>query len=371
MPDLAGILRAYGPQYVRRFGRTMPPSHRRAIDDMVRCRTGALGAHLYQCDHCDAEHYVYHSCRNRACPKCHGAQTLDWLAKRHGELLDVPYFHLVFTLPHTIHSLVRANQKALYAALMGAAAGSLTKLAGDPRHLGGTIGVLAVLHTWGRTLTFHPHVHCLVPGGALAPDRRHWIQADNGFFLPVRALSPIFRAMFLERAKQALPDIGWPNDLHRHKWVVYCVPAPRGPQAVLNYLGRYVHAGPIPDARIRTVKNDRVRFAYTDTRTAKAKTMVLPVIDFIARVLQHVLPRGFHKVRYYGLFAPANRHLLRAVQWLLAFLPSQALPSPNRPAARSPKPRPPKTDDALLCPRCHIGRLRLRLILRSDQLRPP
>jgi hypothetical protein len=190
MPEVADIFRLYGARYLERFGQSMLPSHRRALRDLCNCRTAALGGQLFVCDHCGREHYVYHSCRNRACPKCHGKETDDWLAARRQELLPVPYFHVVFTLPQELRDLVRQHQKTLYPILMQAAARALIKLAADPHYVGGLIGVLAALHTWSRTLTYHPHVHCLVPGGGLSADGQ-WRPAREGYLVPVRALSPM------------------------------------------------------------------------------------------------------------------------------------------------------------------------------------
>ena len=219
MPDVADIFRLHGAGYLDRFGQNMLPSHRRALRDLCNCRTAALGGQLYVCDHCGREHYVYHSCRNRACPKCHGRDTEAWLAARREELLPVPYFHVVFTLPQSLRDLVRQHQKAVYPILMQAAARALIKLSADPHYVGGLIGVLAVLHTWSRTLTYHPHVHCLVPGGGLTPDGQ-WRPARPNYLIPVKALSPIFRGIFLDLVTKALPDVAIPDSVRKQKWAV-------------------------------------------------------------------------------------------------------------------------------------------------------
>ncbi|MCK8604470.1 IS91 family transposase, partial [Desulfoferrobacter suflitae] len=198
MAELAGIFRLHGPQYLEKFEQRMPPSHTQALHDILECRTEALGGHVFECDECGELHYAYHSCQNRHCPECGSRDTAEWIERRREEILPVRYFHLVFTLPEELRQLVRSHQTALLNALCRAAADSLQKLADDPRHLGGRIGMLVVVHTWTRAMVYHPHVHCLVPGGALARDGSRWIDARRGFLVPVKALSPIFRAKFME-----------------------------------------------------------------------------------------------------------------------------------------------------------------------------
>jgi hypothetical protein len=349
MPGVADAVRRFGPTYLARHGAVMLPSHRRALRDLAACRTAALGGHVTQCDHCGAEHFVYHSCRNRSCPTCHGATTAAWLAAREAELLPVPYFHVVFTLPSELRAVVRAHQRPLLAALMSAAAESLQALAGDPRYVGGTLGILAVLHTWTRALVYHPHVHCLVPGGALAPDGT-WRPARAHFLVPVRALAAGFRARFLACVKPRCPDVVVPARLWRTPWVVYCKPTVQGSARVLQYLARYVHRVAITDARILRVDGEGVTFRYTDGRTHRWRTMTLAGDEFLRRFLQHVLPRGFHKVRYYGLWRPAaaaRRAQLRAQL-------DRSAPSPATPP-RVAEPR----ADAPRCPACARGVLRI------------
>ena len=207
MPEVADVFRCYGPAYQERFGADLLPSHRRAMDDIIHCRTEALGGHLLPCDHCGQEHYAYHSCRNRSCPKCHHHDTEVWLAERRQELLPVPYFHVVLTLPQELHELVRRHQKDLYDMLLRAAAQALIKLAMDPHDVGGLIGVLCVLHTWTRTLTYHPHVHCLVPAGGVSADRTEWRPARTSYLVPVHALAKLFRGLFLDLVRQERPDL--------------------------------------------------------------------------------------------------------------------------------------------------------------------
>lgn len=213
MAELADVFRRYGRQYLETFGAAVLPSHRRAIADIAACRTEALGGYLVQCDSCAAQDKAYRSCKNRACPKCHRNDTLHWLEKRTAELLPVMYFHVVFTLPKQLRRLVRQHQKTLYAVLMKAAAEALMKLAADPKYVGGKIGILAMLHTWTSAGIYHPHVHCLVPGGGITPDQSSWIYSRKNFLVPVKALSPIFRAKFLEMAQDALPCLQIPREV--------------------------------------------------------------------------------------------------------------------------------------------------------------
>ena len=205
MLEVADVFRRYGDAYLQRFGQQMLPSQRRAFYDILHCRTAAMGGHVYACDRCGHRQYAYHSCKNRSCPKCQGGDTELWLGQRRGELLAVPYFHVVFTLPKELHPLVRRHQKTLYGVLMKAAAGSLMKLAADPHYVGGRLGILAVLHTWTATLTYHPHAHLLVPAGGVSQDER-WVAARKDYLVPVKALSKVFRGMFLEMLHKALPQ---------------------------------------------------------------------------------------------------------------------------------------------------------------------
>lgn len=320
MPELANIFRRYGPEYIARFGKNILPSHRRALHDIVDCRTEALGGHVMKCGHCQALDYSYHSCKNRSCPKCHGNDTQRWLRKRRTELLDTVYFHVVFTLPAEMREIVRSHQEVLYSILMRAAAHALLKLAADPKYVGAKIGMLAVLHTWTNTLSFHPHCHFLVPGIGVHSDRKSWLSSRKNFLVPVKALSPIFRAKFMKMAQDALPFIQFPAAVWKKEWVVYAKPSVQGSDKVLQYLARYVHRIAITSNRIQAIENDQVTFRYKQRRQQKEnrqspwKTMTLPAIQFMARFLQHVLPQGLHKVRYYGIWSPANRDLLKQFQ---------------------------------------------------------
>lgn len=351
MPEVADIFRRYGGEYLQKFGDGILPSHRRAIEDIQDCRTSIMGGHVYTCDHCGRQQYAYHSCRNRSCPKCHAQDTRAWLAARRKELLPVPYFHVVFTIPDELRRLVRSHQKLLYSLLMKTAANALVKLAADARYVGGLVGVLAVLHTWTRMLVYHPHVHCLVPAGGVSADQR-WRPARKDYLVPVRALSRIFRGMFREGLANLLPEQKVPPQVWKKDWVVHCKPAVRGPQQVLNYLGRYVHRVAISNRGIVSLDDGRVTFRYQHVDDPAWKTMTLPAAEFIRRFLQHVLPAGVHKVRYYGLWSPARRGLLRQVQLLLADQTPPAAP-PEQETAPAGNDTPPSRN----CPCCGCGQL--------------
>jgi hypothetical protein len=313
MLEVADVFRLHGDAYLHKFGQAMPPSHRHALDDIRHCRTEVFGGHVYDCDHCGHRQYTYHSCKNRSCPKCQADETASWLEQRRQELLAVPYFHVVFTLPQELHPIVRHHQQMLYGVLMKTAAESLMKLAADPRYVGGRLGILAVLHTWTTTLTYHPHVHLLVPAGGVSEDGR-WVVARKDFLVPIQALSIVFRGMFLGTLRQALPQQHLPNSLWNKSWVVYCKPAVQGSEKVLRYLARYVHRTAFANSRLVRIEDGQVTFHYQDRRAGRWKTMTLPATEFIRRFLQHVLPRGIHKVRYYGFWNPCHRSLLRRIQ---------------------------------------------------------
>jgi hypothetical protein len=318
MPKMADILARYGGAYLAQYGQRMLPSHRRAIQDILRCRTEVMGGHVFRCDQCGHLHYAYHSCGNRNCPQCHHQQTEVWLQKRREELLPVPYFHVVFTVPHELRPLLRQRQAECYGLLMKAAAHALVKLAADPHYVGGRIGVLAVLHTWSRTLTYHPHVHCLVPGGGLDLETRQWRPARAGYLVPVKALGQIFRGLLKDLLGPAMQGYDIPESIWHRPWVVHCEPVVGDIDRVLNYLGRYMNRVAISNRRILSMDNGQVTFRYQDVGSRQWKCMTVGAEEFIRRFCQHVLPKGFHKVRYYGLWAPGYRSVLRRLQLLLA-----------------------------------------------------
>ena len=317
MVEVADVLRRYGSEYLHKFGDKMPSSHRRAFEDILRCRTPALGGHVFECDHCGRQQYAYHSCCNRSCPKCHKNDTEAWLQARQKELLPVPYYHVIFTLPHELGALARRHQKDVYGLLIQSAADSIVTLAADPHYVGGRVGVMAVLHTWGANLSYHPHVHCLVTGGGLSSDERTWRPARDDYLVPVRALSRLFRGLFLDRIRKHFKAIHLPESLWQKDWVVHCKPAVQGTHTVLNYLARYIHRVAITNSRIISADDGKVRFRYQDTNQAQTRTMTVSAEEFIRRFLQHVLPKGVHKVRYYGLWSPSHRKNLSKVQQIL------------------------------------------------------
>ena len=352
MLEVADVLRRYGGTYLDRFGDAVPRRHRRAMQDLLDCRTPSLGGHLYACDRCGHQRFSYHSCRNRSCPKCHGNDLEAWLQARRTELLPVRYFHVVFTLPQELRRIVRAHPRPLCGILMKAAAQALIKLAADPRYVGGQIGILAVLHTWSRTLGHHPHVHCLVPGGGVSPDGR-WIPSRPDFLVPVKALSRIFRGVFADLVRRACADIALPRSIWSQDWVVYAKPAVQGADRVLEYLGRYVHRVAITNSRIVSIDDGRVVFRYKRVGGSTWKTMALDAHEFIRRFLQHVLPAGLHKVRYYGLWAPSNRQRLRRIQDELA--KGDPAPPVRKRLAPSEQTRRSQPLEGQPCPHCGEG----------------
>jgi hypothetical protein len=319
MVELADIFRRYGPDYIDRFGHRMLPSHRRAIDDVVACRTEQMGGHLYCCENPDCEQivYAYHSCGNRSCPKCGQDKTQRWLEKQHHLLLPTYYFLLTFTLPCQLQAVARSNQKLIYNLLFKSSAQALKNLAKDSRFVGGDIGMMAGLHTWKRDLGYHPHVHFIVPGGGLSPNRCQWQPSRSDFFVPVKALSPIFRAKFRDGLKKTALFDAVPADVWQKDWVVHCKPVGNGTSA-LKYLAPYIYRAAITNNRIKKLENGQVTFSYKNTSTHQWETKTLAAFDFIHRFLQHVLPKGFVKIRYYGFMAPNSRNLIEVANSLLS-----------------------------------------------------
>ena len=323
--EVADIFRRYGGAYREKHGASMSVAQRRAMSAIEVCRTAALGGHLERCDECDHERNCFNSCRDRHCPKCQSLARAQWIQDRQSELLDVPYFHVVFTVPEEIAAIACQNKKVVYSILFHTTAETLTTIASDPQHLGAEIGFFAVLHSWGQNLLFHPHLHCVVPGGGPSPDGQRWISCPPNFFLPVRVLSHLFRRLFLESLQKAF-DSGKLQFLGRlepfrdrltfsrhlaalkeREWVVYAKPPFAGPQQVLDYVGRYTHRVAISNNRLLDIENDQVRFEWKDYRTGgQLKTMTLSADEFIRRFLLHVLPSGFQRIRYYGFLG--NRY---------------------------------------------------------------
>jgi hypothetical protein len=350
--ELAVLLRAYGADYRKKYADKLLPSHRQAMWAIEYCRTERLGGQVYGCPTCQQFQYSYHSCRNRHCPKCQHEQTQNWLKVQQELLLPVPYFFLTFTLPAELRTLVRANQKALYALLFQASADAAQKLALDRRYLGGQIGLVGILHTWTRNLIFHPHVHYLAPGGGLHPDGTTWLPARRGFFLPVRALSKLFRAAFQRGLQKLKLFDNVPSRVWSQEWVVHCQPVADG-QAALKYLAPYIHRVAISNRRLLafdnrgTMETSQVTFQYRASDTGQLKKCTLSVEQFFQRFLQHVLPHAFVKVRYYGFLGASLRRKFVALQVRLGqsrLDPIEQPPTSSQSALEVPS--------KILCPSC-------------------
>ena len=365
---LADILRDHGQPYLDTHALSVVQD--KAWRAIVACRTPALGGHVECCDHCGALRYLYHSCRNRHCPQCGTRAKEAWLAARRRELLPVPYFHLVFTLPHALNGLARCDARVLYKLLFGAVADTLNEFAANPRWLGGTPSFTLVLHTWKQDLGLHIHVHALVAGGALTSDGK-WVGAKRGFLFPVKALSGVHRGKFMAaldaarkagglRHAAAQSDAAWRDliaDLRRHDWVVYAKQPLGGPAQVLEYLGRYTHRVAISNERILGMDGNDVRFRVRDSANGNRKKVVrLAAGEFIGRFMQHVLPGGFKRIRHYGLLGSAHKAANLAAA---------------RTALEAPQPDPVVVESVeafmlraagiewLNCPHCREGRFRV------------
>jgi len=349
--EVADIFRRCGPHYRQTHADALGRAQRRAMSAIELCRTAALGGHVEQCDTCGHERITYNSCRHRACPKCQSLARAQWLERRRVELLpEVEYFHVVFTLPEPVAALAYQNKRVLYDMLFRTSAETLRTIAADPKHLGAEIGFLSVLHTWGQNLLHHPHVHCVVPGGGIAPDGERWIACRPGFFLSVRVLSRLFRRLFLEQLRRAFDAGGlrfhrqfeplrdarafaaWLAPAALAEWVVYAKPPFGGAQQVLDYLGRYTHRVAISNNRLLRFDGDSVLFRWKDYRhEARHRTMTLTVDEFIRRFLLHVLPGGFKRIRSYGWLANCHRaaQLATCRRLLGVEPPVAALPAPG------------------------------------------
>jgi len=369
--ELASVFARHGAAY--QATHRLVPVQSRAMRAIEACRTAALGGHVERCDACGRLRYHYHSCRNRHCPKCQTLAKERWLAARRAELLPVPYFHLVFTLPHELNALAQGNPRALYALLFQSVSDTLIEFGENPRWLGGTIAATLVLHTWGQTLSQHLHLHCLVAAGALAHDG-HWITSHRGFLFPVSALSAVFRGKFLSGLKQLfsagtlkLAASSAPladataqhrlfNTLYEKPWVLYTKRPFSGPEQVLDYLGRYTHRVAISNHRLVSCSHTEVRFRYKDyAHGNRRKVLSLEPAEFIRRFLLHVLPSGFMRIRHYGILAN------RAKREKLA----QARTALDRPSVALPQ-HPESVEafwlrvahlDVHQCPHCHLGRM--------------
>lgn len=359
MIELAHIFRRYGRAYQAKYAEQILPSHRQAMRAIINCRTEALGGHVYHCDTCDEERYSYHSCRNRHCPKCQNEAAEEWLNKQRECLLPVPYFLLTFTLPSELRKLVRSNQKVMYNLLFRASAAATQQLAQDPRFVGGQIGLIGILHTWGRNLNYHPHVHYLVPGGGLSDDGQSWLPSREDFLVHVQPLAILFRAKFRDALQKTELFSLVPAKTWQQAWVVHCQPVGNGVTA-LKYLAPYIFRVAISNKRILKMDQGKVTFRYKESGTNQTRICTLTAEAFIRRFLQHVLPKGFVKVRYYGFFSPGLRHRLRQARQLLC------TQEPEEPQQEPVS----ELEVASRCPQCGQV-MRLVQTVRPHRRRPP
>jgi Putative transposase/Transposase zinc-binding domain len=384
-PEMADVFRAHEGDFMAAWGHVLSPQQRKAFHDIRDCRTAALGGHVDECDQCGHRVISYNSCRNRNCPKCQAAARAKWLEERAAELLPVEqYFHVVFTLPQELAALALQNGREIYNILFRAASETLLKIAADPKHLGASIGFLAVLHTWGQNLHLHPHLHCVVPGGGIAPDGLRWIDCRQSFFLPVKVLSRLFRNKFLLYLRRAfrrgklrfdgsLQALAKPPAFEalckkagNKDWVVYAKPPFGGPEQTLKYLARYTHRVAISNSRIVSLEDGRVTFTLKDYADGnKIKTMTLEAVEFIRRFLIHVVPRGFVRIRQFGFLANRNRkEKLALCRSLLASRGAApgSTPSPSNASSEA------VSEERNRCPICQTGRLVIVEIVKPDSV---
>jgi putative transposase/transposase-like zinc-binding protein len=367
--ELADVIRTHQRDFLARWNHVLSREQRKALRNLRDCRTAALGGHLQQCDRCGHRVISYNSCRNRHCNKCQATARARWLEQRQAELLPVPYFHVVFTLPQQIARLALQNPKQIYTTLFRAASETLLTIAADPRHLGAAIGFLAVLHTWGQNLHLHPHLHCVVPGGGISPDGSRWIACRKSFFLPVRVLSRLFRKKFLKSLRSAfrkgdlrlsgeLASLKEPaafralcHQLARIAWVVYAKPPFGGPERVLKYLARYTHRVAISNHRLQSLADGRVSFGAKDYADhGRTKTITLDAVEFIRRFLLHVLPSGFVRIRQFGFLS--NRVRQRKLELCRVLLGARQPALIDAPAGADIR-----LEEPPQCPICKLGRM--------------
>ena len=371
--EVADIVRAHGDEFRRTHAGSLSAGQKRVLRAIERCRTAALGGHLERCDQCGHERNAYNSCADRHCPKCQSLARAKWLEKRQAELLECEYFHVVFTLPAELAALTLQNKRQMYDLLFRATADTLQSIAADPEHLGAQIGFFCILHSWGQTLNFHPHLHCVVPGGGISLDGSRWVACRPGFFLPVNVLSCRFRKLYLRYLEQtyaagklqfygALQELSDPKSfarylapLHDREWVVYAKPPFGGPDRVLDYLGRYTHRVAISNNRLEELKDGQVRFAYKDYKhEQRHKVMTVSADEFLRRFLLHVLPDSFQRIRHYGLLG--NRHRAENLARCRELL---AMPAPIPESRCDYRERLQQLggNDPLLCPHCKTGKM--------------
>jgi len=374
--EVADIVRQHGDAFLARYGPTLSGAQHRALRAIAVCRTAALGGHITQCDHCGHEDQAYNSCRHRSCPKCHGAAQAAWLAAREGEVLDTPYVHVIFTLPHDLGPLALQNPRHLYGLLFRTVAQTLQDIAQDPKHLGAEIGGLAVLHTWGQQLHHHPHLHCVLPAGGVAPDGSCWVPCRPHFFLPVRVLSRRFRRLYLAgleqltdqgqlsltgRCQELAEPMRWQQllaALRAKEWVVYAKEPLREPQHVLTYLARYTHRVAISNHRLVALENGQVTFRYKDyQRGHRLRTQTLDAVEFVRRLMLHVPPHGFHRLRHFGFLA--NRVRQEQLAQCRTLLGHGTQPRAREVAVDLKSPAVSAVEPGAVCPVCQHGRMQL------------
>jgi hypothetical protein len=382
--EVADVIRRAGSRFIERYLQSLTWAQLKVLRAIERCRTASLGGHRDQCVRCGHQAISYNSCRNRHCPKCQTNAREKWLRARERELLPVSYFHLVFSVPHALVPLIWQNKKILFSLLFEASAATLLEIAADPAHLGAEVGFLSILHTWGQTLQRHPHIHCVVPGGGLSPGHARWIQSRSNFFLPVRVLSRVFRGKFIDGLRRTFRQnklafhgecqplahesafSAFLRTLFRQDWVVYAKAPFGGPEHVLQYLARYTHRVAISNHRLLSMDDNHVTFRWKDyAHHSKCRTMTLAFEEFLRRFLQHVLPKGFPRIRYFGWMASRRRRdLLPVCRALLAAAPLADTAAP--PTAHEPA--------VWQCPNCQgqmrvVERLTAKQILREEQRR--
>jgi hypothetical protein len=374
--EVAEVVRQHGDAFLQRYGSTLSGAQQRALRAIVLCRTAALGGHITQCDHCNHQEQAYNSCRHRSCPKCHGAAQATWLAAREREVLETPYVHVIFTLPHALGPLALQNPRHLYGLLFRTVAQSLQDIAGDSKHLGAEIGGFAVLHTWGQQLHHHPHLHCVLPAGGVAPQGSHWVLCRPHFFLPVRVLSRRFRRLYLAGLAQlhsqgqltlaggcrALAEpTPWQRlltALHDKEWVVYAKEPIQDPRHVLHYLARYTHRVAISNHRLVALEDGHVTFRYKDyQRGHRLRTLTLDAVEFLRRLMLHVPPRGFQRIRHFGFLA--NRVRQEKLAQCRTLLGQASRPLAQEATVDRKPPVVAAVEPGVVCPVCQHGRMQL------------
>ncbi|HDH87106.1 MAG TPA: IS91 family transposase [Desulfobacteraceae bacterium] len=377
--ELADIFRTHANHFLK--SHMLSPEQRKAFHAIIQCRTSALGGHVDQCDHCGHIRPSYNSCRNRHCPKCQSMKKVQWVDKLSANLPPVKQFHVVFTIPRCLYKLFYLNQEKAYSLFFKAAGKTLLQCAASPKYLGIQAGAVAILHTWGQTLVYHPHIHMIVPAGGLSEDLMEWVPAGNKFFLPVKVLSAVFRGILCRQLKQGIDDgiLRLPEEIpdfdvikkqcYKKKWVVYCHKPFSGKNSLIQYLGNYIHRVAISNHRIIEHKNGKVSFWYKNYKSAgMSRCLSLNVDEFIRRFMKHVLPAGFYKIRYFGFMAICNIKTKLALCFEIigktAFLP--ALTGLNSIDLW----RTLTNIDPLYCPRCKTGKMRLRVALSANNLKP-